>query len=85
MIKRFRVTWGRPADMGDHPDELHCFSCGHILPGRAATQCGECAHAWRWGWLLSLHDLRVDWKLMRRFRPRRSSNIYVCPCCAHDF
>lgn len=86
--------------MGDHPDELHCFACGHPLPYRAAIQCAECAHAWRWGWILSLHDAWVVWKIGRRnnldllmgsrirlrdrIRIRRPSKVWVCPCCAHD-
>jgi len=57
---RFPVIWGRTADMGDHPDRLHCFACSHELPVRAAVQCGECAHAWRWGWLLSLRHVWLD-------------------------
>ena len=57
------VTWGRLPDMGDHPDRLHCFFCGHELPVRAAEQCGECGHAWRWGWLLTVHDAWLWWQM----------------------
>lgn len=60
---RFAVTWGNPPGPGDHPHELHCCACGYVLPGRAAVQCGECAHAWRWGWLLVLHNTRLWWRI----------------------
>jgi hypothetical protein len=62
MPKRFVVAWGREPDMGDHPNRWHCAACGKESPYRAAVQCGECAHAWARGWLLSLHDLRTRWR-----------------------
>lgn len=81
---RLRVTWGNLPHMGDHPDRLLCFACDKELPTWAAVQCGECAHAWRWRWLLSLHD----WVVCLRFRiwvlPRIPSRVWVCPCCMHD-
>jgi len=87
VSKRFRVTWGDPPGMGDHPDEWHCVACGTPLPRVAAVQCRECAHAWRWGWLLSLHDFRLHlrlsgWRPVRL--PRIPSRVWICPCCAHD-
>jgi hypothetical protein len=60
---RFAVTWGRLPDMGDHPDRLCCHACGCELPARAAEQCMECAHAWRWGWILSLHNAWPWWRM----------------------
>jgi len=83
-MPRFTVTWGRLPDMGDHPDELHCFACGRPLPRQAAVQCGECAHAWRWGWLLSLHDWVTCLKLRIWVLPHIPSRVWICPCCAHD-
>lgn len=113
---RFAVTWGNPpAELlpaimegtytgGRHP--WHCVACGQRSPRRAAVQCGECAHAWRWAWLLSAHRLwrdlrfgptlpdgwggrapwwRLDrWAALVRQGIRRPSEIWVCPCCAHD-
>lgn len=107
---RFPVTWGNPpaallpaimaGTYGGGPHPWYCVACGTRLPRRAAVQCGECAHAWRWAWLLSLHDAWMGWDtgLVRRWdgrmifdrntfrwpRIRRPSKIRVCPCCAHD-
>lgn len=40
---------------GPHP--VHCWSCHRDGPKRAKVACGECWHAWRWGWMLSVHHL----------------------------
>ena len=91
-----RAHEARPACAeGQHP--VHCWGCHRDGPKRARAWCGECWHAWRWAWLLSLSDARLSWRLgkplgawdvrlpwWRRIRVRRPSKIWVCPCCAHD-
>lgn len=62
-MTRFAVAWGDPPGMGDHPERWLCVACHHELPTVAAVQCGECAHAWRWEWILSLHDAWLTWRL----------------------
>jgi hypothetical protein len=68
MSHRFPVVWGNPP--ADHPPDREwpgpwlCVACSARLPRRAAFQCGECAHAWRWGWLLSLHDAWAYWQFI---------------------
>lgn len=91
------VHGGRPHGPEDACKDVHCHGCGRDGPRRFAACCGECFHAWRWGWLLSLADARLHWALgqrmgawdepirwWRRIRLRRPSRIYVCPCCSHD-
>ena len=63
-MARFPVAWGNPPATHPPDQDWHgpwlCVACGARLPKRAAVQCGECAHAWRWAWLLRLHVLRRD-------------------------
>ncbi len=44
----------------------HCHSCATDGPARFAVVCGECFHGWRFRWLLSLADARLNWQLGRR-------------------
>lgn len=50
---------------GDYECSTACASCHKpvVAEGVKACRCGECWHAWRWGWLLSLHDARTYWRL----------------------
>lgn len=65
MILQHLVHAGRPHGPEDACQDVHCASCGRDGPRRWARVCGECFHAWRWGWLLSLHDLHLDYRLSR--------------------
>lgn len=83
MIQRLMHA-GRPHEGGPACEGVHCWGCGRDGPRKWSALCGECFHAWRWEWLLSLHDAWLWWKLDRRIRIRRPGKIWVCPCCAHD-
>lgn len=84
MILQHLVHAGRPHGPEDACQDVHCASCGRDGPRRWARVCGECFHAWRWGWLLSLHDMLLWWQMDKRLHIRRSSKIVGCPCCSHD-
>jgi hypothetical protein len=67
---------GGPAcDPVEYPrDRVHCYGCGKDGPRKWSAVCGECFHAWRWGWLLSLHDAWTFWRyigLRLRERPEQ--------------
>jgi hypothetical protein len=65
--------------------DRHCWHCHRDGPQQWAMACSECLHAWRWGWMLSLHDARTWWRLDHRLRLRRPGKIWICPACSHDF
>ena len=96
LLQRF-IHAGPPHEGGPACEEVHCCRCGKDGPRKWSAVCGECFHAWRWGWLLSLHDARTSWRVgrplgpwdhsvpwWRRLRLRRPSRIWVCPCCSHN-
>jgi hypothetical protein len=75
---------GRPHEGGPACEDRHCWSCGRDGPRRWKVACGECFHAWRWGWLLSLHDWIQCLESGIWVLPRIPSRVWVCPCCSHD-